>query len=217
MTDLFLGEKKFTGIQNIIFDLGGVIINIDYQCTIATFRQIGLDNFDKIYSQLHQTSLFDKYDKGLIAPNEFRKGLLQAAHIEIGDDVFDNAWNAMLLNLPEENIVLLKNLKSHFNTILLSNTNEIHLRYFFGYLYENHGIPDFSSLFHKTYYSCRIQMRKPDEEIYIKVLNENGFKASQTLFIDDTLININEAEKLGIQCYFMQKEDSLTSLFAEFR
>ena len=60
-------------------------------------------------------------------------------------------------------------------------------------------------------------MRKPDEEIYIKVLNENGFKASQTLFIDNTLININEAEKLGIQCYFMQKEDSLTSLFAEFR
>lgn len=217
MTDLFLGEKEYPGIQNIIFDLGGVIINIDYQFTIAAFRQIGLNNFDKIYSQLHQTSLFDNYDKGLVSPDEFRQDLLKAANIKLSDDVFDKAWNAMLLNLPEENIRLLKNLKSRFNTFLLSNTNEIHLNYFFGYLNETFRIKDFGTLFQKVYYSCRIQMRKPDKEIYKKVINENGLKASQTLFIDDTIINFIEAEKLGIQCYFMQKEDSLTSLFADFR
>jgi putative hydrolase of the HAD superfamily len=215
--DLFLGGKEFPGIQNVIFDLGGVIINIDYQRTIAAFRQIGLDNFDKIYSQLHQTSLFDSYDKGLISPHEFRQSLLQSANIKLSDDVFDKAWNAMMINIPDGNIELLRKLKGNFNTFLLSNTNEIHLEYFFGYVNKTFGIMDFSSLFHKVYYSCRIQMRKPDKEIYEKVLYENGLKASQTLFIDDTIINFKEAEKLGIQCCHMQKEDTLTSLFAAFK
>jgi putative hydrolase of the HAD superfamily len=60
-------------------------------------------------------------------------------------------------------------------------------------------------------------MRKPDKEIYQKVLHENGLKASQTLFIDDTIINFKEAEKLGIECCHMQKEDTLNSLFATFK
>jgi putative hydrolase of the HAD superfamily len=216
MGDLFLGGKKFTDIQNIIFDLGGVIINIDYQNTIAAFKQVGLANFDSIYGQLHQTSLFDKYDKGLVSPDEFRQGLLLAANVRLSDDAFDNAWNAMLLDLPKENIELLRNLKSHFNTFLLSNTNEIHLEYFFGYLNETFEIKNFSTLFHNAYYSCRVQMRKPDKEIYLKVLHENGLNASQTLFIDDTITNFIEAEKLGIQCYQMKKDDSLISLFPDF-
>jgi len=216
MTDLILGGKEYTGIQNLIFDLGGVIIKINYQLTIEAFKQVGLTDFDSIYSQLHQSDLFDKYDKGLVSPEEFRQGLLQRANIKFSNDVFDKAWNAMLVSLPKENIDLLENLKKHFKTYLLSNTNEIHLKYFFGYLNRTYKIKDFSSLFHKAYYSCRVQMRKPDLEIYQKVLNDNGLIASQTLFIDDTSINFTEAEKLGIQCYLMKKEDSLISLFSQF-
>ena len=216
MTDLILGGKEYTGIQNLIFDLGGVIIKINYQLTIEAFKQVGLTDFDSIYSQLHQSDFFDKYDKGLVSPEEFRQGLLQRANIKFSNDVFDKAWNAMLVSLPKENIDLLENLKKHFKTYLLSNTNEIHLKYFFGYLNRTYKIKDFSSLFHKAYYSCRVQMRKPDLEIYQKVLNDNGLIASQTLFIDDTSINFTEAEKLGIQCYLMKKEDSLISLFSQF-
>ena len=216
MAPLVLGNKEYPIIRNIIFDLGGVIMNIDYNLTLEAFKKIGFVDFNKMYSFLNQSKLFDGYDKGLVSPEEFRQGLRDVAQLNVCDDEINLAWNAMLIDIPEDRIHLLENLKNHFRTYLLSNTNEIHLDYFFNYVNRTFKIEDFSSLFHKAYYSCRVQMRKPDAEIFLKVINENNLKPSETLFIDDYLLNIESAEKLGIQCYYLQKEEFLTSLFAYY-
>lgn len=216
MANLLLANKEYSNINNLIFNLGGVIMNIDFQRAINNLKEIGFTNFDKLYNQLGQSSLFDNYDKGLISPAEFRAGLCKATNIKVSDEVFNKAWNSMLVDIPENIIRLLKNLKKHFKTFLLSNTNEIHLKHLFKYTQQKYNLRNLDPLFDKTYYSCRVHMRKPDSEIYLKVLNDENLKAAETLFIDDFQPNVDAAVKLGIQAYCLQKNISLTSLFANF-
>jgi glucose-1-phosphatase len=205
MGDLILGGQHFKNIKNIVFDLGGVLIEIDYQATISKFKAIGISNFDQIYSQYTQSDLFDRYDKGFATPDEFRSGIKTLANLKAPDAVFDDAWNAMILDLPSENLKLLLKLKSRYKTFLLSNTNEIHLEYFFNYLKKNHNVERLEDYFTNVHYSCRMGMRKPDLEIYNKLIEINGLKPSETLFIDDTAFNVDAAIEAGWQGYYMPK------------
>ena len=215
MTNLNLGGNEFKNVKNIIFDLGGVIVDIDFHLTINAFKKLGIEEFDKIFTQFKQSVLFDKLDKGLVTPDEFRKGIRDITGVAISDIDFDKAWNAMLLDIPAKRIQVLQDLKSKYATFLLSNTNEIHLDFFFNKVKKEHRINEFASLFHKAYYSCRIGMRKPDAEIYSNVLIENNLIPSETLFIDDLDLNVEAAKSLGIHGYIMKKTDELSVLFKE--
>lgn len=189
--------------RNIIFDLGGVIINLDLERTAAAFRRLGLTSFDAMYSQVRQSGLFDDFDKGLISPGAFREGLLQ--HLPAGTTAaqVDEAWNAMLLDVPPDRLVLLERLKKNYRTFLLSNTNEIHVTAFSASLQETFGFSDFSHLFEQCYYSCRIGMRKPDPEIFRYVLEQNRLDPHETIFIDDSPQHITGAAATGIHARFL--------------
>lgn len=115
----------------------------------------------------------------------------------------------MLLDIPEEKLTLLAELKKKYRTFLLSNTNVIHVRSISAYLQQQYGIPDFSPYFEKCYFSCDIGMRKPDAEIFLHVLNENKLVAEETLFIDDSEQHIRSARALGIQAVLMDQNASL--------
>lgn len=216
MANLVFGDKEYRNIKNLIFDLGGVIMNIDFQKALNNLKEIGFTNFDKLYNQLGQSTLFDNYDKGLISPVEFRDGLRKVTNINVTDKDFNKAWNSMLVKIPEDRIRLLQNLKNHFKTFLLSNTNEIHLTRLFEYTRQTYNFKNLDPLFDKTYYSCRIHMRKPDSEIYLKLLKDENLKAAETLFIDDFQLNVDAAMALGIQGYCLSIENSITTMFAEY-
>lgn len=215
MRDLILGEKRFENVKNIVFDLGGVIVNIDYQLTILKFKEAGIPDFDKVYGQYSQSELFDKFDKGTATPDEFRKGLQKIAKTHLSDKVFDNAWNTMIRQLPEENLKLLLKVKNKYQTFLLSNTNEIHLEFFFKYLKETFNIKSFNDYFNNVHYSCRMGMRKPDLEIYNKVTEINKLNPIETLFIDDTTINVDTAIEAKWQGYYMPKGKLISDVFNE--
>jgi glucose-1-phosphatase len=207
-----IAGQRFENAKNIVFDLGGVIVNIDYQVTIQKFKEIGIDNFDKLYSQYAQSDIFDRYDKGFASPEEFRNCVRQMANITISNKEFDDAWNAMILDLPSENLKILRELKTEYNTYLLSNTNEIHLDYFFRYLKEKHGVDRFEDFFHNVHYSCRMGMRKPDLEIYHKLIEINKLNPAETLFIDDTNFNVDAAIEAGWQGFYMPKGKLISSV-----
>ena len=113
-------------IKNIIFDLGGVILNIDYQLTVTAFKEIGFDGFENAYSQAAQHQLFDKLETGIISPQEFRDGIRKVAQKDLSDAEIDYAWNKIILDLPAARIALLNQLKTRYRCFLLSNTNKIH-------------------------------------------------------------------------------------------
>jgi glucose-1-phosphatase len=199
--------------KNIIFDLGGVVLNIDYMLAVRAFNELGLQGFEQFFSQAQQKELFDLYEKGQISSVDFRKELKKYCKPEVKDMTIDEAWNNMLLDLPIERLDLLKRFKQTHRTFLLSNTNEIHIDTFNLYLQKNFNIPDLSGHFEKLYLSYKVGMRKPDAEIFELVLSENNLNPSDTLFIDDSIQHIETAKNLGIGTYWLDvKKESILDL-----
>lgn len=203
-------------IKNIIFDLGIVIINVDTQRAVEAFKKMGVENIDEIYSRSSHKGFFDYFETGSISSEEFRNELKKYIPNKANSHDIDTAWNAMLLDIPEETICLLKELRTKYKIYLLSNTNETHMKEIHRYLSETFDISSFDDIFHKTYYSYIEHLRKPDPKIFHRVLSENNLYPKETLFIDDTLEYINAAKKLGIICHHFLEEDSLQQLIRKY-
>jgi putative hydrolase of the HAD superfamily len=191
--------------KNIIFDFGGVIIRIDYNRIPQAFSRFGLTDFDLIYSKLHQSPLFDEFEKGMISTDQFRERIREISGVKVTDDQIDEAWNAILIDIPEENVDALRVLKKNYRLFLLSNTNEIHEKAFTEIMMRDYRANVLEEVFEKIYFSHRINMRKPDEEIFKKVLQENSLVAAETLFVDDSPQHIEGAAKAGLKTLYLEK------------
>lgn len=194
-------------IKNIILDLGGVLLNINYQLTIDAFKQLGIKDFQSLYTQANQTDLFNQFEKGEISRDNFIDGVKNYLPESTSNKDIINAWNAMLLDFPKERLELLMELKSKYNTVLLSNTNTIHLDYFHNQLNKDYGENSLSNYFTKLYFSCEMGMRKPDAEIFSTLCKLENFNPKETLFIDDSIQHIEGAKAIGIQAHHLDVEN----------
>lgn len=185
-------------IHNIIFDFGGVIINIDYKITIEAFKKLGIDNFDALYSQAAQSNLFDDIETGKISPQHFINGLLELLPNGISPNQVVHAWNAMLLDIPKSRIELLKQLSTKYRIFLLSNTNSIHIDAALRTWNKASDHP-IESVFESIYLSHEVGMRKPNVEIFEYVCEQHELNMEETLFIDDSIQHIEGANKSGLQ------------------
>jgi FMN phosphatase YigB (HAD superfamily) len=193
-------------VKNIILDFGGVLLDIDYQLTEQAFIKLGCTNFREIYSQAAQTNLFNKFETGVISETVFFDELKKLSGIKnLSVDEIRDAWNAMLIGFPVENYLLLKELQKKYRVFLLSNTNETHITEFEKLLERVCPVSEFENLFEKVYYSCRMNLRKPDTACFLQVLNDNKLKLEETIFIDDSIQHIEGAKKVGITVHFLEK------------
>jgi putative hydrolase of the HAD superfamily len=181
--------------KNIIFDLGGVILNIDTQLTFDALEKLGLKN--TFQEENEAKELFFNLEKGLSTPLELRKFIRKISGVNHSDEEIDAAWTAMLLDIPVDRVEYISDLKKNYRLFLLSNTNEIHKIKFHREFEENFGYP-INQLFEKNHYSHEMGLRKPDPAIFLQVLKENDLAASETLFIDDVEENVLAAESVGI-------------------
>jgi putative hydrolase of the HAD superfamily len=202
-----------SGIKNIIFDLGGVIINLSVEKTHQAFADLSGFSVDEINTLVHEVTFFHDYEKGMIQDADFRNHLRQSLKISADDARIDKAWNAMLLDIPMERIRLLEQLAGEYKLYLLSNTNNIHLQSFNAQVHQLTGFPALDQYFDQAYYSHLLKMRKPDLEIYEHVLQTNGLIPHETIFLDDNKDNLTGANKAGIKTFHVQQPDQLFSLF----
>ncbi len=200
------------GIKNIIFDLGVVILNIDPEQSVKAFKEIGFDRFEDQYTLAGQTNIFDKLETGKITPTEFFEQICEVGNIKLSNQQIEHAWNALLLDFPEERIKLIESLKKDYRIFLLSNTNAIHYNKYSADFHEQFGKP-FDSLFEKMYLSHEVGYRKPDRRIYESLLADSGIVAQESLFIDDLEANIKMASQLGIRGHFLKPDEDITELF----
>lgn len=173
------------------------------------FAKMGILLFDDTFPAGANQELLLSFEKGLITPNEFRYRIRSLASVPPADYEIDNAWNSMLGGMPQERWNLLTELKEHFRTFLLSNTNAIHTAYYFSLLQLKQGSSKFQHLFEKLYFSFELGMRKPDEDIFLHVISDAGLNPTETLFVDDNFDNIRTAKKLGFQICHIHKYISI--------
>ena len=197
----------------IIFDLGAVILNINYQNTIDEFTKLGVKNAATFYSKKVQTDLFNQIEIGIISSNVFLKALQKETNNANITQV-EKAWNAMLLDLPEKRLQLIKNLKNNHIIYLLSNTNAIHIDAFKKQLGNKKWLA-FCELFDKMYLSHELGLRKPDIQIFEYILKEQKLKAEEVFFIDDSPQHIAGAKKLGIDCHHLLDDEDIITLFPD--
>lgn len=202
-------------IRNIIFDLGGVLFDINYSFTQKAFQDAGILHFNEIYSQLKQNHLFDDFETGKISSDEFCKVLSEAGKNELSPQQIADAWNAMLIGLPQHKISLLKKLKQQYRLFLLSNTNEIHETAFKKMITDNFGRNVLEEIFEGIYLSHRIHERKPNAAAFNKVLIDEKILAEETVFIDDTLHHVEGAKQCGINAFYLPPETDLEKLLIE--
>ena len=199
-------------IKAIIFDFGGVILNIDYNKTSQAFKDLGVKNFEEMYSQKNANPLFHDLEEGKISEAAFYNAFRRSTGLTLSDQQINKAWNAILLGYREEALHTLEAIKQKYKLFLLSNTNIIHHTEF-NKIYQNqihHG--SLNNYFDKAYYSHEIGYRKPYKEAYEYVLKENNLSPSETLFIDDSIQNIEAANGLGLQTIFLKKGMKLEDL-----
>ncbi|MBR1774659.1 MAG: HAD family phosphatase [Bacteroidales bacterium] len=199
-------------IKNLLLDMGGVILDVDYNKIIEVFDTYGIDA-KAIYTQTAQLPLVDDFEVGKITPAEFRNGIRELVKMDLTDVQIDRVWNSMIGNARVDTIKLLGELKLHYDKILLfSNTNEIHMDFVRRLFYNEIGFDIFTCLFDKAYLSNEVHIRKPHKESFLWVLNDAGIKAEETLFIDDTEKNIIGAKNAGLNTYLLQSPQTLLDL-----
>ncbi len=202
-------------IQNIIFDLGGVIIDIDPQRSFDTLSAFHEDEKKRKQLFHDNAQLFLDYEKGLISDADFQEGIRQlTANSAIKDEEIVEAWNLMLLHIPSERLQLLEKLRQKYKMYVLSNTNAIHVAAFNKIIEKNTGKSALNHFFDKIYYSHELKLRKPEPEIYQYVIDDQNLSVEATLFVDDRLENIEAASKLGLQTFHVQPGQGILEFFA---
>lgn len=197
-----------SNVQHIIFDLGNVILDIDYQLTIDAFKKLGVEDFANHFSKQKQSNFVDDFEMGKVSEYEFIDYAKQFCNPVTSTESVIDAWNALLLDIPIRRLQILQQLQLDYDLYLLSNTNIIHENEYNKTVKETCGYENLNFFFDKVYLSHRIGMRKPNAEPFELILNENNLKPQDTLFIDDSIQHIKAADKLGIQTIHM--DNSMT-------
>lgn len=201
------------GIKNIIFDYGGVIINIDFNLTIDAFKKLGFENIEEEIFKAKGSDILLKMEQGLLSHDEFFEEIREISKLKLSNNEIRFAWNALLLDMPIKRIQVLERLKLNFRTFLLSNTNSIHYIQYREQLENMYGYSHFNLLFEKAWFSFELGLTKPNEDIFRFVINDAGIVPDQTLYIDDLITNVEAATQTGMRGYHLKPGEDIVNLF----
>ena len=197
------------GITTLIFDLGGVIVNLDWDLCVNNFKKISVNNMDSLISTTLQKGFILEYERGEISSDDFRREVRKYSSERVSDSEINHAWTSLLVDVPEEKLRLLLELKKKYRIFMLSNTNELSFEYcrdtFFSQ--NGHQIEDY---FDKCYLSYTMKMNKPEPDIFEALLKDAGLRAEECLFLDDGIHNIKTASELNFNTEYIEPYSSVT-------
>lgn len=202
---------RLSDFDTIIFDFGGVILDIEPDLSRRRFAEmLGIENARKLEAE----QLPQLYEKGLISRAEFVSRINQIAGTQLSADEILSAWNAMLLNYKPARIEWIKRLHTTHRLLLLSNTNDSHFEHFHNKLIAEYGVT-FYQLFDHVYLSHEMGMLKPSHEIYETVIAQQQLNLQRTLFIEDTARNVEGAQEVGLQTLLIPRNGEFYEFFGE--
>ena len=204
-------------IRNILFDFGGVIIDIDPPSVIYELMKMGVTKGLELHQHLSGHDAYVRLEKNELSPDEFRGLIRSFTGLPLTDAQIDHAWNTIIKDIPEPRMELIKRLRKKYGVYLLSNTNAIHYDYYNLYIKKNFGFERLDDVFDRAWYSFQMGLFKPDPEIFRRVLAEGNLVAEETVFIDDNEDNVSAAEKVGLKGYHLKKGEDVVGIFEDGR
>lgn len=191
--------ENITGIKNLIFDLGGVIIDLRRENAVDGLKVLGIADADELLGLYRQEGPFLKLEIGEMTPAQFFDALREKCRPGTTDADIERAFNAFLTGLPEERLRMLRGLRERgFRVFALSNTNAVMYNSWIkdAFRAEGLGIDDY---FEGVIASFREGVCKPDEEIFRIALRRYGLDPEETLMLDDSAANCEAARRTGMR------------------
>jgi len=198
----------------IIFDIGGVLIELDPgRCVQAFKNDLGFKRITEILDPSHQKGIYGDMEAGILPADEFRRLILAESRPDARPEDVDKAMAALLVGMREETVELIKRLRERYPLYLLSNNNPISMARTYQIMRENGIEPETS--FRGQFISWEMKMLKPSKEIYLEAVRRVGFPAEEILFIDDNQANVDAAASVGMQARYYEPGTSLAQLLAD--
>ena len=201
-------------IKAIIFDLGGVLVDLDIEDCKSSFKiLLGYDGIDDIIDPCHQKGIYGDLEEGLITAEEFRSIVLAESRPGSDPALVDEAMWHILTGMSSYKGTLLKKLSEKYDLYLLSNNNPICMPRS-RQIFEDAGVP-LDKIFRKSFLSYEMNALKPSASFYKAVIAEIGLPSEEMIFVDDSMKNVEGAVAAGLPSVFYQPGTDLSALLAE--
>ena len=177
--------------NTIVFDLGGVIINLNVPRCVENFKRLmGEDNVRNILGiddegegvvavSAANRQLMHDYEYGNITTDEFLSTLQQYCCAGTTIEQIREAWMSMLADLPQAKLDYIASLREKgYKTVLLSNSNEMH----WDPIFEQYHLDRY---FDVIFASHHLHMAKPNQEMFDYVVREANIDSAHTIYVDD--------------------------------
>lgn len=214
--------------KNYIFDLGGVIADINTQNALDGFRNLGVPEEELRFDEGETAKIMQNYQLGLLSTEEFCDAIISRCKAPTGNNSsapsptnsscdatnqtapvyittkptrqqVADAWNTIILHIPQRKMDALRTLKQKASVYLLSNTNELHWQKCLDLWFNANG-NNVQECFHHIFLSQEMHLEKPNSEIFRRALQEisEPITPENTVFLDDNLANVDAAKTCGI-------------------
>ena len=205
-----------TPIRNIVFDLGGVLIDYDLQRYIVAFRALGFMQIDLYINPYRQSGVFLQLEEGKVEP----RAVYDLVDREVGHHVderkIDAAWCSFLIDIPDYKLDMLLDLRRKgYRVFMLSNTNTIMFEWMKKNVFTKQGLT-VDAYFDRLFLSYEMKLAKPGEAIFRTMLADGDMRPGETLLIDDGEANVEAASRLGLQAYLARPREDFRPIFAEY-
>jgi putative hydrolase of the HAD superfamily len=199
-------------IKTIIFDLGGVLYDLDRDRCVRSLMQLGLTDANNLLSNYKQSGVFQQLEDGRIEPDLFYDSIRKITGNHVTNEAIKGAWNSFLVQIPDYKLEMVLELRKRFNILMLSNTNAIHFADEIPKEFAKHG-KTIADYFDKCYLSYQMNSSKPNPKIFELLIADSGIDPQDALFIDDSPENIRVANELGFQTYLATPLEDFRSIF----
>lgn len=203
-------------INTIVFDMGGVLVDLDRDASVRAFEALGYAAADRLLDPYVQSGIFLKLEEGAIGPQQLYEYIWEQVGRRIDPEAIDAALERFVVRLPVYKLDMLRELRKQYRVCLLSNTNIIMFPYIVRTMFTQQGLT-VDDYFDRLYLSYEMGMVKPHADIFEKMIAEEGMDPGQTLFIDDAQANVDTGRKLGFRTYLAGPGEDYRHIFDHYQ
>ncbi len=206
-------RSEYRHFKTIIFDLGNVIIDLNWENWLDSFSVNGFSLTINDLNKLANRPYFLDFEIGQLTSEELLFHANKEFRTSWDINKFVPKWNGLLGSIPQSKLLMMEKLKDNHRVLILSNTNQIHQAEFDRRIHELTGKRTLNELVHRAYYSHHLGLRKPDKAIFTKLLELEDTLPEDIIFFDDTQENIDAAREIGIKGILIEHPEKLWDYF----